>query len=120
WFLYGMTSDDPYSVVNHPLQPHAQHLHVLFAPLLVFVVGYSWRRHIGPRLRLPGLRGYASGLELALSLVPMVVSGYLIQIAVDLGWRQIWVIVHLAASVLWIAGYLVHQLRARKTRAGSS
>jgi len=38
-----------------------------------------------------------------------VVSGYLVQTAVDGGWRRVWVAVHLAASALWLLGYLVHQ-----------
>ena len=44
-----------------------------------------------------------------LLLVPMIASGYLIQTAVDGGWRKVWVGVHLAASGLWLLGYLVHQ-----------
>ncbi|MCH9647965.1 MAG: hypothetical protein K0U98_06985 [Deltaproteobacteria bacterium] len=111
-YRYGVTPKDPYSVVNHPWQPHAQHLHLLLAPLLIFVVGYSWRRHIGPRLRSRGLRGYFSGLGLAVALVPMVASGYLIQTAVSGNWRKVWVGVHLVTSGLWLLGYLTHQVRA--------
>ena len=40
----------------------------------------------------------------------MVASGYLIQTAVDGGWRKAWVAVHLITSVLWLAGYLAHQV----------
>lgn len=117
WFLYGATSDDPFSVVNHPWQPHAQHLHVWLAPFLVFVTGYSWRRHVAPRLRRRDLQGYLTGLNLALSLIPMIASGYLIQTSVDPFWRKTWVAVHLASSALWLLGYLGHQLRAKKTHA---
>lgn len=116
FFLYVASSEDPFSVVNHPFQPHAQHFHVLFAPILVFVVGFSWRRHVAPRLRRRDLSGYLTGLNLAISLFPMVFSGYLIQIAVDPSWRKIWIGVHLAASALWILGYLGHQWRALRSR----
>lgn len=119
WFRYGAASDDPYSVVNHPLEPHAQHLHVLLAPLLIFIVGFSWRRHVAPRLRRRDLQGYLTGFNLALSLIPMVFSGYLIQIAVEPGWRKAWVVVHLCTSALWILGYLGHQWGAKDSRPGS-
>lgn len=111
-YRYGVTPRDPYSVVNHPWQPHAQHLHLLLAPVLIFVVGYSWRRHIGPRLRRRDLTGYASGLGLAVTLLPMVLSGYLIQTAVGGGWRKLWIGIHLVTSGLWLLGYLVHQIRS--------
>ena len=111
-YRYGVSPEDPYAVVNHPWQPHFQHLHVLLAPLLVFAVGYSWRRHIGPRLGRRGLAGYKSGLGLAVAMVPMVASGYLIQTAVEPAWRKIWIGVHLVASGLWLLGYGIHQIRA--------
>ena len=47
---------------------------------------------------------------MVLTLVPMVASGYLIQTAMDGDWRKAWVVVHLVASGLWLAGYLVHQV----------
>jgi len=109
WMVYLVKPEDPYSVVHHPLQPQAQHLHILVAPLLVFTAGLIWRRHVWWQWRRgPGERR-RSGLSLALFLVPMIVSGYLIQTAVDDGWRKIWVVVHLTASGLWLAGYLAHQ-----------
>ena len=50
------------------------------------------------------------GASLLFTLVPMVASGYLIQTTVDSEWRRIWVIVHLAASGLWLLGYLAHHV----------
>lgn len=107
---YLMTPDDPWAVVNHPWQPHAQHLHVLFAPLLVFAAGLIWRRHVIGGARNGGGRHRFSGLGVAATFVPMVASGYLIQTTTGAGWRSVWVAVHLVASSLWLAGYLVHQL----------
>lgn len=112
WMIYLAEPADPYSVVRHPWQPGAQHLHVLVAPLLVFVSGLIWRRHVWSSWRL-GIRARRrSGVSLALSLVPMIVSGYLIQAAVEESWRNVWSWVHLATSLLWLLGYLVHQLLA--------
>jgi hypothetical protein len=110
WMLYLVRPSDPYAVVNHPLQPQMQHLHILVAPLLVFVVGLVWQRHIWAHWSKGIRRARRSGISMVLTLVPMVVSGYLIQTAVDGGWRKAWVVVHLIASALWALGYLAHQV----------
>ena len=110
WMVYLVHPSDPYALVNHPWQPAVQHLHILVAPLLVFAVGVIWQRHIGEHWRRGMKKRRRSGLSLVLTMVPMVVSGYLIQTATEDRWRRIWVVVHLAASALWLAGYLVHQV----------
>jgi len=112
WMVYLVRPADPFAVVNHPLQPAVQHLHILVAPLLVFAAGLVWHRHAWTHFRRGVDRRRRSGVSLLFTLVPMVVSGYLIQTAVDVQWRRVWVIVHLAASALWLAGYLAHQVPA--------
>lgn len=111
WMLYFVHPIDEYAVVNHPAQPHVQHLHILVAPLLVFTVGLVWHRHIWTHWTRGVRRGKRTGLSMILTMIPMVVSGYLIQTAVDADWRHTWVVVHLIASGLWIAVYLAHQVR---------
>jgi hypothetical protein len=110
WMLYLLAPADPFSPVHHPWQPLVQHLHVLAAPLLVFATGLIWRRHVwhGWRMGIGGRR--RSGVSITLTLVPMAASGYLLQVSVDERWRQVWVIVHLVASGLWLLGFLVHQM----------
>lgn len=109
WMLWFVTSDDPDALVNHPLQPDVQHLHVLTAPLLVFAIGLVWSAHVWPRVRDGQRARRTSGLALFASAAPMAASGYLLQTAVDPGWREAWVVVHVATSLLWIAAYAVHQ-----------
>lgn len=113
WMIYFATPSDPFAVVNSPWQPLVQHLHVLFAPLLVFGAGIIWKRHALFKLRLDDTTRRRSGLSLLWTLAPMIVSGYLLQIAVDETWRQVWVWVHVSASALWIVGYVGHQLSKR-------
>jgi hypothetical protein len=108
---YLVTPADEWAVVNHPWQPHMQHLHLLVAPLLVFAVGMIWRRHVVKGFT-SGREGRVSGLGLLVGFIPMVVSGYLIQVAVQPGWRTVWIGVHLATSTLWVAAFLIHQLRS--------
>lgn len=120
WMRYAATNTDPYANVNHPWQPALQHLHIWTAPLLVFGVGLIWRQHIWGHFRRGVATGRRSGLALILSLVPMVLSGYLIQTTVSTSWRMAWVAIHLLASALWLAGYGSHvrvQLRRRRRAA---
>lgn len=122
WMLYLLEPSDPFSVVHHPLQPELQHAHVWAAPLLVFAAGLIWREHIWKHWKQGIASGRRSGVALLLTLAPMVASGYLIQTAVNSGWRSAWVTVHLAASGLWLLGYAVHLWtrlrRGRRVRAG--
>ena len=112
-FRYFTKPSGEFDVVNHPLQPAVQHLHLLLAPLLVFAVGLAWRTHAVAHLRREGAPRRRTGLSLLVAFVPMAASGYLLQTAVDPAWRRAWIAVHLATSVLWIAGYLAHQLGKR-------
>lgn len=109
WMIYFCRPSDPYALVNHPLQPQTQHLHILVAPFLVFALGVIWHDHAWPYFRRGRPQRRRSGLSLILTAAPMVVSGYLIQTAVDPAWRQAWVVVHLVTSGLWVLGYLAHQ-----------
>jgi hypothetical protein len=107
---YALTPVDPYAVVNHPWQPAVQHLHVVAAPLLVFALGLIWQRHVWKKMRAGRGSGFRSGLALALTAGPMVVSGYLIQTATGEEWRARWVLVHVIASGLWLLGLVLHRI----------
>lgn len=114
WMRYFATADDPFAMVNHPWQPATQHLHVLAAPLLVFAIGLIWKAHAWAGFRLRVAARWASGLALLATAGPMVASGYLLQTTTAPAWRQAWLAIHLAASALWLAGYLAHQLSPRQ------
>ncbi len=118
--LYAMESDDPFSIVNHPLQPRMQHLHVLLAPLFIFAVGLVWRRHIWAHFSRGVRRARHSGISLLLLLVPMVASGYLLQTAVEPQWRRIWEISHLVTSGIWILAFIGHFFAMRSRRRATS
>lgn len=117
WMLYLATPDDPFALVNHPLQPTVQAWHVVAAPLLVFAVAFSWRRHVWARVAGGYPHRRRTGLTLFALFFPMVASGYLLQVSADETLRQAWLVAHVATSVLWILAYLVHQLSHRPAAA---
>ena len=114
---YFMTPVDEWAVINHPWQPHFQHLHVLAAPLLVFACGLIWHRHVAGRIDTDGQRRGVSGPGLAVAFVPMIASGYLLQTTSTAGWRQTWLVLHLATSGFWILLVTAHFFRRQFTRA---
>lgn len=115
WLRYFAESPDSFAVA-HPWQPPVQHAHIWSAPLLVFALGLVWRAHAWAGVRSGAAPRRRSGVALLAAAAPMVASGYLLQTAVEPGWRRVWIAVHLTASGLWLAGYLVHQLSAHRPR----
>ncbi|MHC4262480.1 MAG: hypothetical protein ACYSWX_08170 [Planctomycetota bacterium] len=116
WMLYLTTPTDEFAIVNHPWQPHVQHLHVLTAPLAVFALGLLWVRHVWGRVRSGFPVRRSSGLVLTFAVWPMVMSGYAIQVSVDPAWRDAWIWIHVGVSLVWVPLYLIHQLGPRSVR----
>lgn len=119
WMRYFCEPTDPFSVVNHPLQPQFQHLHILTAPLLVLMVGVFWHAHAMWRWQSDTQEGRRSGLTAWVATVPMIASGYLIQTAVSPLWQTTWIAVHLTTSAIWIVGSIVHIITHRLRRSGN-
>jgi hypothetical protein len=86
----------------------------LAAPLLVFAIGLIWTSHVLPGLRAPGPSRRRSGIALVSLAGPMIVSGYLLQVATEPGARTLAVATHLIASALWLASAVAHQVVARR------
>jgi hypothetical protein len=106
---YLIRPSDPFSVVNHPWQPGLLSAHVLVAPLLLFGFGLITREHILGRYRDRRARGgRKTGIVTALVLVPMVGSGYLLQVVKSAEDRSRMGILHLAAGILFLAVYGFH------------
>lgn len=113
WMRYFAEPADEFALVNHPLEPTFQHLHLLLAPLLVFVVGLVWSEHVWQRARsgLPGRR--PTGLALLALFFPLVLSGVWVQVATAERARTLAVWTHALSGTLWCAAYLVHLLSRR-------
>ena len=113
WMRYFAEPADEFSVVNHAWEPDLRYQHILFAPLVVFSVGLIWRTHVWKRVRSGFRVRRKLGLVLTAIVFPMIASGYLVQVTVGEGWRDAWIVVHVASSCLWILTYLVHQMLPR-------
>jgi hypothetical protein len=121
WMKYLMRSEDPFSAIHHPWQPHMLGLHVLAAPFLVFALGLMTRDHIFGKIRDRGNgRGRRSGLWTVVVAGPMIASGYLIQVFPDPAPRRALMVTHLAAGCLFALLLLGHVVAARfRSRAAA-
>lgn len=113
WMRYLLEPQDEWSIVNHPWEPDLKSLHIVGVPLLVFGCGLLWRHHVWARIRSGFEPRRLTGILLALLLLPMVFSGYALQVVTNEGWREFWVWSHGISSCLWVLVYLIHQLRPR-------
>ncbi|HZI95307.1 MAG TPA: hypothetical protein VFE84_13765 [Patescibacteria group bacterium] len=118
WMKYLMTTDDPYAVANHPLQPWALDLHVLASPVLVLALGMIVQDHVVTQLQKgPGRPGRSTGLMAAVCVLPMIATGYLIQVFVDETARRVCVGVHLVTGMIYLAAFLAHLVMSRRAAA---
>lgn len=108
---YFMKSDDEFSTINHPLQPHMLAAHVVLAPFLVFGFGWMFSNHIWPNFRYGNGRNRISGITMMALIVPMTLSAYLLQISTNESVRQAMAIAHWITSGIFVTGYVAHLLR---------
>lgn len=114
WTKYLVESSDPWAVVNHPLQGWFLKAHILVAPLLVFAVGMVAVRHVWKHFR-SGIRwARKSGVSTAISLLPMVVTGYLIQVITGEALLKGIAISHIVLGALFAVGLAVHYVAVRR------
>lgn len=106
-----MTTDDPYAIANHPLQPLFQHLHVFFSPLLVWNMGSVWVLHAWPYSKSGHRSGKRTGWVLIAMAAPMIFSGVGLQVSVSELARSIWSWTHVITSLLWVVAFLAHAVR---------
>ncbi|MFT4541915.1 MAG: hypothetical protein ACI841_000190 [Planctomycetota bacterium] len=111
WMKYFVEPADEFSIIGHPWQPHMQHWHILLAPLLIFGCGLIWKSHIWFKINCGAPARRVTGIALTVLLLPMVISGYALQVSNGETMRSFWIWTHGSSSVLWLVLYLAHQLR---------
>lgn len=120
WPKYFMEPTDPWAVINHPLQPVALKAHILVAPFFVFFLGAVVLKHALPHLVAGAPDRRLSGLGLLSFLVPMLLSGYLIQILTNETAVRVMALTHIASSLAFTAGLAWHSVRERASVSEAS
>ena len=110
---YFMKSDDEFAVVNHPLQPHMLAAHVVVAPLLLFILGWTFSNHMLPKFRFSEQKRF-TGIASMTLIIPMTLSAYLLQIATNESLRTAMAAAHWITSGLFVIAYAVHLFKPRQ------
>jgi hypothetical protein len=116
WMDRMMSPISEFAVINHPWQPLVLKAHILVAPVLVFAIGMIAVDHIWKYFQGTIRRARRSGLSTMWPIVPMIVSGYLIQAVTHQLWLAVVAWAHIAASVLYAAALVGHQVSVRRSR----
>jgi hypothetical protein len=117
---YFMKTDDPFAVANHPWQPYLLDVHVVFAPLLAFGLGLIFSNHVLPGLRSGNGPGRNSGYVAILTVAPMILSGYLMQVVTHEQIQFAMRLTHWVSSGVFTLAYLGHQLPRKASAAVAS
>lgn len=107
WMKYMIQNDDPFALVNHPMQPGMLDAHLLAAPAFLVLFGIIFNSHIGEKLgqRTPNRR---SGLLALATVVVMTGSGYLLQVVTGERARQVTLVAHILSGCVFALAYVVH------------
>ena len=117
WMKHLLRSADPFSVVHHPWQPRVLASHVLLVPLLVFALGLIAQDHILAHfLDDRAHRSRRSGIGAVVLALPMVGSGYLLQVLTGPGPRRVLALIHAASGAAFAILYVVHLVLSRSPR----
>ena len=115
WVKEFMQIESPYGMRPHFLQTYFQAVHIVLSPLLIFSFGMLWNQHIVVFLKVSN-RKFFSGLTITISLILVILSGYLIQVLYQQCLKRIAIWVHLIFSALYTLGYVIHHLKKPTNR----
>jgi len=118
-FKYWVPGPDPDSRAGHPLQPGLMKAHLLVGPFAVFGVGLLLRRHALLKIHKGETTGRRSGLTMLWIFLPLVLTGYLVQVLVEPGTAHATGFVHAALGALVVLAYAVHPKRRATTTNGN-
>jgi hypothetical protein len=109
WMKYLLTTDDPFALVNHPLQPLMLAVHIVASPALVLAFGMAFESHISAKLRARHIRANRrSGWIAVLTFATMSMTGYALQVTTNQSVGRGVLVVHLSSGALFLVSYSVH------------
>ena len=109
WMKHFLVPADPFAVVGHPLEPWMLKVHILASPVLLFMLGLITIDHIWRNYRCLVPAGRRSGIHATWVIVPMVATGYLIQVVTTAWWLSALGWTHLGAGVWYLVSVVAHQ-----------
>ncbi|HEY0159411.1 MAG TPA: hypothetical protein VGF28_19145 [Thermoanaerobaculia bacterium] len=107
---YFMTGDDEFAVVNHPMQPYMLAAHVVVAPVVLFLLGWTFSNHMLPKYRFGDGSNKKTGVAQMALIVPMALSAYLLQVSTNETMREVMAAAHWITSGVFVVAYVVHLL----------
>jgi len=110
-FKYFVPASDPDSRIGHPLQPVLLKAHILVAPLAVFGIGLIFRRHAVARIQAGESYGRRTGTVMLWLLLPLTMTGYLIQMFVETATVTAAAWSHVGLGIAFLLGYAIHPKR---------
>jgi len=110
-FKYFVPSPDPDSRAGHPWQPAFLKAHLLVAPFAIFGVGLILRRHALAKLDHRETNGRKTGSIMLWILLPLVLTGYLVQVFVEPGTVRGTGWLHAALGLAFLFAYAFHPKR---------
>jgi hypothetical protein len=116
WMKYFVVADDPFAVVNHPWQPAALALHVLFSPPFILLFGIVFNSHVMRKLQGSTRPNRKTGYVSLGTFAAMVLSGYLLQVLTGEALLRAALIVHLASGAVFGVSYSAHLIIGAWTR----
>lgn len=105
---YFMKSTDEFSVVNHPMQPYMLAAHVVIAPAVLFILGWTFSNHMLPKYRFGDGSNKKTGIAQMALIVPMALSAYLLQVSTNETLREAMAMAHWITSGIFVISYVVH------------
>ena len=115
--------EDPWAIVNHPLEPWALKAHILTAPIMLFAVGLITAQHIIRSLRSSLPNGRQSGLIMTVLFGPLALTGYLLQTVISPLVTSVLSWTHLGLGLICAVALAIHwrvlQGRRLKRRPGA-
>ena len=113
---YAIENNDPFSVVNHPLEPIAFDLHILLAPFLMFSAGVLMRSHAWERFRAGKSARRLSGIVSVGLFLAMAVSGYWLEVTSRPMLADALRVLHIVLGIGFVGTYLGHVVCGFKRR----
>lgn len=107
-----MKIETEYGIRPHAYQSLIQAVHIVLSPLLIFVFGHLFKDHI-IRMYKNAIYKRKTGVTLTLTMVVMIVSGYLVQVIYQAGPKMMSAYIHIGISAVFTIAYLIHHLLRR-------